>query len=84
MLDRYVGVYETDDDVFTITREGNSLFLKKNRNPKKGEILAESPTRFFLLDDPATIHFETNANGVVERMVVTPPDWVILVARRRP
>lgn len=84
VLDRYAGIYMTDNDVFTITREGAALLLQKNKKPKKGELLAESPTAFFLKDDPATISFEANADGVVDRMVITPPDWLITVAKKRP
>ena len=84
VLDRYVGVYETEHDVFTITREGPKLILQKNKNPKKGQLLAETSTLFFLKGDPATLSFETNANGVVDRMVIIPPDWLITVAKRRP
>jgi serine-type D-Ala-D-Ala carboxypeptidase/endopeptidase len=82
-LDRYVGVYETEKDVFTITREGPAFFVQKNKNAKKGQIFAETPTRFFLKDDPATISFETNADGEVDRIVITPADWVIIVGRKR-
>lgn len=84
MLDRYAGVYATDSDVFTLTREGGALLLQKNMRPKKGELLAESSTAFYLKGDPATISFEVNADGAVDRMVITPPDWLITVARRRP
>jgi CubicO group peptidase (beta-lactamase class C family) len=84
ILDRYAGVYETEKDVFTFTREADGLFLRKNNQPKRGELLAESPTHFFLKDDRATITFEKNSNGTVDRMVITPPDWSITVAKRLP
>ena len=84
VLDRYAGVYEIEKDVYTITREGASLFLQKNQKPKKGELLAETPTMFFLKDDPSTVSFETNTDGAVDRMVITPSDWLITVAKRRP
>ena len=83
-LDRYAGVYETETDTFTLTREGDALFLQKNLNPKKAEIFAESSTAFFIRDHPATMTFETNAGGAIERMVITPPDWLIIVAKKRP
>lgn len=83
VLDRYVGIYEVANDVFTISREGASLFVQKNKNLKKGELLAETPTMFFLKDDPATVSFEANPDGAVDRMVITPPDWLISVAKRR-
>ncbi|MCU1328311.1 MAG: hypothetical protein JWN34_3681 [Bryobacterales bacterium] len=83
VLDRYVGTYEMGNDVFAITREGTALFLQKNKNPKKGELLAETPTMFFLRGDPSTVSFEADPVGVVDRMVVTPSDWLISVAKRR-
>jgi CubicO group peptidase (beta-lactamase class C family) len=83
-LDRLVGVYTTDSDVFNITREDSSLFLQKNKRPKKAEMLAESPGYFFLKNDPASITFETNADGGINRMVITPPDWLVIVAKKRP
>jgi hypothetical protein len=83
VLDRYVGIYETINDVFTITREGAALFIQNNKNPKKGELFAETQTMFFLKGDPATVSFEANQEGVVDQMVITPPDWLISVAKRR-
>ena len=84
ILDSYVGVYVAETSVFTISREGNGLSLQKNQKPKKGELLAEAPTIFFLKDDPATISFEKDSDGKVDRMIITPPDWLITVAKRRP
>ncbi len=84
VLERLAGVYESGKDVFTITREGGSLLLQKNQKPERAEIFAESPTAFFIKNDPATLSFETNADGGVERMVITPKDWLITIAKRRP
>lgn len=83
VLDRYVGTYEVGADAFTITRVAASLFVQKNKNPKKGELLAETPTMFFLKGDPATISFEANPAGAVDRMVITPSDWLVSVAAKR-
>lgn len=83
-LDRYAGIYSTDNDIFTISRQGASLFLQKNKKPKLGELFAESSNTFFLKEDPATITFETNPDGNVDRMVITPPDWLITVAKKHP
>lgn len=77
VLDRYAGVYESENAIFTVTREGSALFLQKNRNPKKGELLAETPTAFFLKDDPATVYFESG------RMVVVSRDWIASIFKRR-
>jgi len=71
LLDRYVGIYEMGNDVFTVTRDGRSLFLQKNKNPKKGELLAENPAMFFLRGDPSTVTFEADSDGEIDRMVVT-------------
>ena len=83
LLDRYVGTYEMGNDTFVITREGTTLLLQKNQRPKKAELLAETTTMFFLRGDPTTVSFEVGAGGVAERMVITPPDWLISVAKRR-
>jgi CubicO group peptidase (beta-lactamase class C family) len=82
VLDRYVGIYQSGDVVFTISREEDRLFLQKNNN-RKAELLAETPSTFFIKGDPATVVFEVNPAGAVDRMVINPPDWVITVARRR-
>jgi CubicO group peptidase (beta-lactamase class C family) len=82
ILDRYVGDYEVGDNVFTITREGDKLFVQKNKN-KKGEMLAETTTSFFLRGHPATVSFEENPAGVVDRMVIFEHDWQLAVGQKR-
>jgi CubicO group peptidase (beta-lactamase class C family) len=84
ILDRYVGIYVAENSIFTISRKDNGLFLQKNQNSKRGELLAESSTIFFLKDDPASISFEKDSAGEVDRMIITPPDWLITVAKKRP
>jgi CubicO group peptidase (beta-lactamase class C family) len=82
ILDRFVGSYEVGDDVFDITGEEGKLFVQKNKN-KKGEMLAETPTTFFLKGDPATVSFETNPAGEADRMVIFEADWQLTVGKRR-
>jgi CubicO group peptidase (beta-lactamase class C family) len=82
ILDRYVGNYEMGTNVFAVTRQGDKLFIEKNKR-KKSELLAETETTFFLESDPATITFETNPSGLPERMVVLSPDWHMTVAKFR-
>lgn len=81
ILERYVGTYELDGAIFSVTLEGGSLWLQKNR--KKGELLAETPEMFFLRGDPATVSFEMTPSGRADRMLITPADWIISVARRQ-
>ena len=83
-LDRYVGDYEMGSAVFTVTREGSSLFIQKN-GKNKSELLAETPTSFFLKGDPSEVTFDTYpaGRGAVNRMVVTKPDWQLEVATKR-
>jgi CubicO group peptidase (beta-lactamase class C family) len=82
VLERYVGSYEVGDDVFDISREEGRLFVQKNKN-KKGEMLAETPKTFFLKGNSATVSFEANAAGDVDRMVIFEPDWQLTVGKRR-
>jgi len=82
VLERYIGSYEIGNTVFDITREGANLFVQKNKN-QKGKMLAETLTTFFLKGDAATVNFETNSTGVVDRMVIFEPDWQLTVATRR-
>ena len=51
ILERYVGTCQMGQDTFAISREGRTLFVDKNGRGKKGELLAESPTTFFLKGD---------------------------------
>jgi CubicO group peptidase (beta-lactamase class C family) len=81
-LERYVGSYEVGNAVFDITRDGAKLFVQKNHN-KRGELFAETPNAFFLMGDPATVSFETNAAGIVDRMVIFERDWQLTIATRR-
>jgi serine-type D-Ala-D-Ala carboxypeptidase/endopeptidase len=83
VLERYVGSYQAGQNVFTITREGENLVVQKNNNKKKGTLLAETPTSFFLKGDPATLTFETNSSRVVDRMVIFEADWQLTSANRR-
>lgn len=82
VLDRYVGTYVAGKDVFTVTRDGSVLLLQKNKKAKKARLLPETTTTFFLREDPASISFVMNPDGSVGRLVVTPPDWTQLVAKR--
>jgi len=82
ILERYVGTYEVGNVVFDITREDANLFVQKNKN-KKGKMLAETPTAFFLKGNAATVNFETNSVGVIDRMVIFEPDWQLTIAARR-
>jgi serine-type D-Ala-D-Ala carboxypeptidase/endopeptidase len=81
-LDRYVGSYELGSDVFEITREEGSLFVQKNKN-KKSELSAETSTSFFIKGESATVVFETNPAGEIDRMSIHESDWQTKVGKRR-
>lgn len=81
-LERYVGSYQVGNDIFDITREEDALFVQKNKN-KKAQLLAETPTSFFLKGDAATVTFETNSTGHIDRMVIFEPDWQLTTAQKR-
>lgn len=82
-LDRYVGRYEFGPDVFHITREGETLFVRKNQN-QKGELFAETATTFFVKGHPATVGFDHDSTGAVDRMTIFEADWQFKVGRKLP
>jgi D-alanyl-D-alanine-carboxypeptidase/D-alanyl-D-alanine-endopeptidase len=49
-LQRYTGSYQLGEDVFDLSVEDGKLLIQKNKN-KKAELLAETPTMFFLKGD---------------------------------
>ena len=56
VLDAYVGQYQGNQTpVLTIAREGNTLTIQQGTNPEnKTEMLPESQTDFFMIDQPYT------------------------------
>jgi hypothetical protein len=82
LLDRYVGDYQMGKDLFTITREAGTLWLEKN-GKKKTEFFPETSTMFFIKGDAGTVTFEETPEGLVDRMVITRPDWTIQTAKKR-
>lgn len=82
-LARYVGVYDMEGDVFTIKLREGKLYLDKNGR-KETEFLAESPTRFFIQGNPATVEFEEDRKGRIAKMVITDADWLMQTATKRP
>jgi hypothetical protein len=69
-LDRLVGVYAlADGRVITVTRKAASLFAGMSGYPG-GEVLAETPTRFFAPGLDVLITFEVGAAGPASAVVV--------------
>ncbi len=55
VLDAYAGQYQPNSSlVLTIAREGNQLTIQQGTNPEKTELLPESQTDFFMIDQPYT------------------------------
>ncbi|MBW3572862.1 MAG: DUF3471 domain-containing protein [Gemmatimonadetes bacterium] len=70
VLDRYVGAYELSPTfVITVRREGSVLHAQATGQPEVA-LVPESETRFFIRDANATIVFETDASGAVDRLVL--------------
>ncbi len=70
VLEAYVGRYELRPElVFTITREEARLFLRSTDGQQRHELLASSPTEFFLTSANADVRFLRNEEGVVDRLL---------------
>lgn len=70
VLDGYVGVYDLGEVTLTITRQGSGLMVQQGDSPVRIELLAESPTRFFMKGQDATITFEAGPNGAIDKLVI--------------
>jgi hypothetical protein len=70
VLDRYVGAYELAPDfVITVRRDGDVLRAQPTGQPESA-MVAESETRFFVPEANATVVFESDASGVVTRLIL--------------
>jgi hypothetical protein len=72
-LDAYAGQYQPNQSlVLTIAREGNHLTIQQGTNPEKAELLPESQTDFFMIDQPYTtfsfVKDETGQTFLVRKM----------------
>ena len=83
ILDRYVGVYELNGIALTISREGSGLMVRQGNSPNTNELLAETPERFFLKDNPAPVTFMKDAAGVVDRLVIGTGSEALTAKRRK-
>ncbi|HET9528090.1 MAG TPA: serine hydrolase [Pyrinomonadaceae bacterium] len=65
VLDTYVGQYKSEQSpVLTIAREGHKLTIQQGTDPDKTEMLPESQTDFFMLDQPyMTFSFVKDETG---------------------
>jgi CubicO group peptidase (beta-lactamase class C family) len=81
--DAYLGDYETDSATFTVSRDGDHLFVHADPlGPDKVELYPEGEDRFFVLVDDVVFAFTRTADRVTG-LTVRPPDQVI-TARKRP
>ncbi|MFN0179162.1 MAG: serine hydrolase [Gemmatimonadales bacterium] len=69
-LDGYTGVYEAGELIFTVTRQGANLIVQQGDGPERMELLAETPTRFFMKGQDFTIGFEAGPTGAIDKMVI--------------
>jgi D-alanyl-D-alanine-carboxypeptidase/D-alanyl-D-alanine-endopeptidase len=69
LLNSYVGTYVLGQGAFVVSRVGRALALQQNGQPAINELLAETPARFFLRGNNATITFEGDG-GTIDRLVV--------------
>jgi CubicO group peptidase (beta-lactamase class C family) len=70
ILDAIVGVYKiSEDEVRTVTREGNQLYTQRSRGPKL-PVFAESETEFFYKNDFYHFNVVKDKNGKVIKMIM--------------
>ncbi len=68
ILDLYVGKYElAPNSIYTVTREGNSLFGQRT-NQRKISLTAESDTKFFVEGINQQVQFYKDEKGAVYRV----------------
>ncbi len=80
-FDNFAGIYERDDTVLRIFREGGRFYLKPRSQPRL-EIFPRSDHEFFLLDEADTFSFERNAEGIVTHFIRRHPGGGPQVFRR--
>ncbi len=70
IYDLYAGEYDLGgNQIMTLTREGDKLLAQMPGQPKV-ELVAESPTHFFINEAPAEFEFVKDAEGAIERLVL--------------
>jgi CubicO group peptidase (beta-lactamase class C family) len=70
VLDTYVGHYElTPASVFTVTREGDQLYIQPT-NQRRAAVYPKSSTEFFSKVIYAQITFETNSPGQASALIL--------------
>ena len=71
ILDAYTGQYQHPAVVFTVTREGDKLWLQQGPNSEKQDLLPESATNFFTNENRrVTYSFVKDEKGEVDYLVV--------------
>ncbi|MGD2089270.1 MAG: serine hydrolase [Candidatus Aminicenantes bacterium] len=70
ILDAIVGVYKiSEDEVRTVTREGNQLYTQRTRSPKLA-VFAESETEFFYKNSFSHFTIVKDKSGKVIKMIM--------------
>jgi CubicO group peptidase (beta-lactamase class C family) len=68
-LKSYEGRYKLGQEIFTITTQGNQLFLKQGISPPIRTFFTTNKD-FFVLEVPAELGFQKNEQGVIDAMVI--------------
>lgn len=69
--DAYVGRYQLMRSlVYSVTRDGDKLFMQEVGQPDRRELLPESPTVFFSRDESGEIIFAKDAKGKVTLLII--------------
>ena len=82
VLDSYVGTYELGQARIVVSRIGRALALQQNGQSTITELLAETPTRFYLRGSNFTITFEGDS-GSVGRLVLQAGAQRLTATRRK-
>ncbi|MEO5815058.1 MAG: serine hydrolase domain-containing protein [Gemmatimonadaceae bacterium] len=69
VLNSYVGTYEVGRTTLVVSRVGRALAFQQNGQSTITELLAETPTRFFMRGSNIAISFEGDS-GSIDRLVV--------------
>jgi serine-type D-Ala-D-Ala carboxypeptidase/endopeptidase len=82
-LDSYVGIYDLDGSVISVSKEGAGLVFKIEGTASAMVLLAETPSRFFIAGSPVAVVFGKNAEGVVDRFEVESEGGKQIAKKRR-
>jgi hypothetical protein len=71
------------DAVFVVTREGSALMMRQGTTAPKSELLAETPTKFFIRGQDLTVTFVANPAGTIDKLVLDTGNQTLDAKRRK-